>query len=104
MPEGSDIAKVKYFYNYTAAVVKSVFINGDKCFRIIVRDCRSSSPSMAIEKDSAEVIIENHGGIDFYIAQNKGRLTLWGEDGKYFYQIAGDLSYDEVSMILKNMK
>lgn len=103
IPEGFILDKIEKDSSPMREIYTVRYINGDKKIRIQVTSYLSADIiNHEVESDPVEIYINN--GIDYYFIKNEDQLrAVWLIDS-YECLISGDLSFDELKMMIDSIR
>lgn len=102
IPEGFVLEKVERDITPAQEVYRASYLFGDKQLRIRVKTFIAADPyNIEIEMDFVEVYIANN--IEYLIFKNTDQLRAVWTTGSYECNISGDLSLDDIKMMIDSI-
>lgn len=103
IPEGFELAQIEKGSSPMREIYTVRYMNSDEVLRIqVITYLSSDVHNSEVESEPIEIYL--HNGIDYYIFENMDQLFVTWMAGSYECFISGDVSIDEVKMMIDSIR
>jgi len=103
IPEGFVLDKIEKYSSPMQEIYMARYMNSNATIRIqVISHLSEDILNHEIENDPVEIY--KHNGIDYYIFENEGQLRAFWLVDSYECDISGDVSIDELKMMIDSIR